>query len=110
MTIAIASFQRRDELRVLLESVASNLDALASTDVDVLVVIDGSTDGSVELVEELAESFPVPLRSLWQENSGLAAARECGDRSRDGRRRVAVGRRHDDLVGSARTTPPPRPI
>jgi glycosyltransferase involved in cell wall biosynthesis len=78
MTIAISSYQRRRELERLLRSLAGELegrDELA-VGVDVVVVLDGSTDGSREVVERLP--FPVPLRTCWQPNAGLASARNAG--------------------------------
>ena len=78
MTIAIASYQRRAALGRLLEKLASELAAAEDVraGLDVVVVLDGSTDGSLELVERL--DFPVELRAVWQENRGLAAARNAG--------------------------------
>ncbi len=78
MTIAISSYQRRRELERLLRSLVGELEGRPelAVDVDVVVVVDGSTDGSREMVERLP--FPVPLRAHWQPNAGLAAARNAG--------------------------------
>jgi glycosyltransferase involved in cell wall biosynthesis len=75
LTIAIPSYQRSGALRRLLESIRVQLDADAELcdDLDVLVVLDGSTDGSRAMLERVG--MPVPLRSCWQENQGLAGAR-----------------------------------
>jgi glycosyltransferase involved in cell wall biosynthesis len=77
MTVGIASFQRRPALLRLLASLAEDLaqTARAADDIDVVVVLDGSTDGSREAVEDL--EFPVPLTVHWQEHRGLAAARNA---------------------------------
>lgn len=80
----VASFQRRDHLATLLSSLAAALAGPTDVDVDVLVLLDGSTDGSDALVEEVAADFPVPLRHLWQPNGGLAAARNAGVASATG--------------------------
>ena len=78
MTITIASYQRRDPLLRLLRSLDDQL--AASPDgrqgVQVVVVLDGSTDGSQEAVEAAAWSVPVTVH--WQPNRGLAAARNVG--------------------------------
>lgn len=44
---------------------------------EVVVVIDGSRDGSLELVDSMAVNHP-KLRALWQENRGKEATREAG--------------------------------
>lgn len=78
MTVAIASHQRRRQLRTLLESLRGHLldDPALGRGLDVVVVLDGSTDGSRRLVERLR--FPVPLEAIWQPNRGLASARNAG--------------------------------
>lgn len=78
MTIAIASHQRRALLERLLRGLAAQLmgDPALRAGLDVVVVLDGSTDGSVELVERV--ELPVPVRARWQPNQGLAAARNAG--------------------------------
>ena len=78
MTIAVASYQRRRQLERLLRGLGEELVAQPSLQeaLDVVVVLDGSTDGSREMVEKLP--FPVPLQAVWQPNRGLAAARNAG--------------------------------
>jgi GT2 family glycosyltransferase len=76
-TCIVPTYERRDDVRRLLEGLAGQLDdPAAAAGVDVLVVVDGSTDGTRELLEDL--TFPVPLTTLWQENAGLSAARNRG--------------------------------
>lgn len=78
MTIAIASHQRRRRLEVLLRGLADDIagDSVLGERLDVVVVLDGSTDGSWESVT--ARPFPVPLRARWQRQRGLSAARNVG--------------------------------
>lgn len=51
---------------------------------EVLVVDDGSTDSTPELLRRLASESPVPMRCLFQENRGAAAARNTGIRAAGG--------------------------
>jgi GT2 family glycosyltransferase len=78
LTIVIPTYQRREPLAVLLAALRRELEADPSvaSRVDVVVVVDGSTDGS----DRLAASFPihVPLQVVSQPNRGLAAARNAG--------------------------------
>jgi glycosyltransferase involved in cell wall biosynthesis len=97
MTVAIASYQRRDALMRLLLELDRQLAATPelARDVEIVVVLDGSTDGSREAVE--ARAWSVPVRVHWQENSGLASARNVGLAAAAGR---VVWFLDDDLVPS----------
>lgn len=78
MTIAVASYQRKRDVVRLVQGV-QELAARSPHDwhgVDVVVVVDGSTDGSVEAVAALPST--IPIRTIWQENAGLSAARNTG--------------------------------
>lgn len=81
MTVAVASYQRRTALLRLLDGLADQLrrEPDLGDGLDVVVVLDGSTDGSREALSELV--LPVPLRVVWQPNRGLAAARNAGWRA-----------------------------
>lgn len=52
---------------------------------ELIVVDDGSTDGTAALVERLAAGATIPIRLLRQENRGAAAARNYGIRMAQGR-------------------------
>lgn len=76
--MVIASYQRRETLQRLLAALAEQLDASEAlqTGLDVVVVLDGSTDGSYELVSAL--EMPVPLQAVAVPHRGRAAARNTG--------------------------------
>ncbi|GAA0535472.1 hypothetical protein GCM10010172_15890 [Paractinoplanes ferrugineus] len=72
-SIIVPTYNRRE---ILLDSVAS----IAATDrpwpCELIVVIDGSQDGSAEALRAL--DLPLPLTVVEQENQGAAAARNTG--------------------------------
>jgi GT2 family glycosyltransferase len=78
MTVAVASYQRRGPLLRLLRELDAQATATPELgrDLEVVVVLDGSTDGSREAVE--AERWRIPVRVHWQPNRGLASARNAG--------------------------------
>lgn len=73
VSVIIPTYNRKDWLRETLESLAHQTYPLEKF--EVIVVDDGSDDGTQNIVEE---SFPFPLRYLWQSNQGDAAARNLG--------------------------------
>ena len=73
-SIVIPTYQRR-------ELVAASVSALSAQDgpaFEVIVVVDGSTDGTVETLAAL--DVPFPLRIVQQPNSGASRARNHGAR------------------------------
>ncbi len=97
MTVAIASHQRRDSLLRLLRALDRELAASEEVrrGLEVLVVLDGSTDGSQEAVE--GGEWSVPVRVHWQPNRGLSAARNVGLAAAEG---GLVWFLDDDLIPS----------
>jgi glycosyltransferase involved in cell wall biosynthesis len=63
--------------RFLAEAIQSVLDQTLPPD-EIIVVDDGSTDGSAAIVAHLAESTPLPIRYVYQANQGPSAARNRG--------------------------------
>lgn len=79
MTVVIPSHQRLHQVEALLDSVAVAVQGGPPPPaVEVVVVLDGSTDGSLEQLERRRPDFPVPLSAVWQENAGAGAARNRG--------------------------------
>jgi GT2 family glycosyltransferase len=79
LTIGVPSFQRHDQLRALLDSVERAVaePLVAGRDLEIVVVLDGSTDGSAEMLAEWSQRSALPVRYHWQPNAGLAAARNA---------------------------------
>jgi GT2 family glycosyltransferase len=84
LTAVVATYQRRAPLARLLAGLEAQLVAEPSLrdGFDVVVVVDGSHDGTVEMLEAL--EFPVPVKTIWQQNHGRAAARNAGLELADG--------------------------
>ena len=73
--VVIANWNRKELLRACLNSLTSQ----THRSFEVIVVDNGSTDGSVFLVEEMAKSYPVPLRLIVNSiNKGFCAANNQG--------------------------------
>lgn len=74
ISVVIPTYQRCASVRRLLE--ALSVQTLPAGDFEVIVSIDGSEDGTVDLVTEFAA--PYVLRHLWQPNAGRASACNAG--------------------------------
>lgn len=72
VSVVVPTYRRRDNLAAVLRPL---LDDPALT--EVVVVVDGSDDGSMQLLEDLARTDP-RVRPLWTPNRGGAAARQTG--------------------------------
>jgi glycosyltransferase involved in cell wall biosynthesis len=81
VSVIVPTFNRRVTLERLLSTLLAQ--TLAPHRYEILVVSDGSTDGTRELMESLCAMHP-NLRLLEQPNRGPAAARNLGARSAHG--------------------------
>jgi GT2 family glycosyltransferase/peptidoglycan/xylan/chitin deacetylase (PgdA/CDA1 family) len=77
ITVVIATFNRRELLRQLLDSLF--VQDLGPAQIEIVVVVDGSTDGTLEMLEGL--EAPCTLKVFAQDNAGQAAARNRGWRA-----------------------------
>lgn len=75
LTIGIPSFNRSKQLLELLGSISKAIDSTQHFNVEVIVVLDGSIDNSELVIDGLIPDYPVSLLYEWQENAGLATAR-----------------------------------
>lgn len=76
VSVLIPTYNRRSSLGKALA--ALNLQTLPARDYEVIVCIDGSQDGTRELVESYRPRYS--LRFVWQSNQGRATARNAGIR------------------------------
>ncbi|MFC1675991.1 glycosyltransferase [Planctomycetota bacterium] len=67
VSICIPTYNRKEYLRQTIESILSQ----TYQDYEIVIVDDGSTDGTKEMIEQLG----LPIRYYYQQNSGDAAAR-----------------------------------
>ncbi|PWL44103.1 MAG: glycosyl transferase family 2 [Bacillota bacterium] len=71
VSIIVPVYNTKDYLKQCLDSlVAQTLE-----DLEILVVDDGSTDGSTEIVREFSERYPERLKAYFKDNAGQASAR-----------------------------------
>ncbi len=78
VSVVIPAYNRAD---LILETIQSVL-AQTFTDYEIIVVDDGSTDNTAEILRELIESGKIQY--VWQENQGESAARNHGLRLAQG--------------------------
>lgn len=72
VSVIVAVYNTGDLLPTTLASLAGQ--TLDSSRVQVVLVDDGSTDASAAIIDEFAASYPGPVATLHQENSGGPAA------------------------------------
>jgi glycosyltransferase involved in cell wall biosynthesis len=71
-SVVVPTFQRRGLVTEAVRALATQIEP----PLEVIVVVDGSTDGSAQALAEI--SAPFPLRVVEQPNSGAARARNRG--------------------------------
>ena len=96
VSVVICSYNRRALLRDCLTSLFTQ--TFPKDDYEIIVVDDGSTDGTQALLEEMAQKPGAPLRALRQENKGSAAARNLGIANAQGQIIASID---DDCVATA---------
>ena len=74
LSVIIPTYNRAQQLRACLEALYRQTQPV--TDFEVIVVIDGSTDGTREMIARL--TVPFDLHVVWQQNSWQGAARNHG--------------------------------
>ena len=93
VSVVIPTHERRASVERALRALSRQ--ALAPDDYEVIVAIDGSTDGTRELVETM--KTPYALRLLWKQRGGRASACNAGLRVARGRVVVLLD---DDMEAS----------
>ena len=76
ISVVIPTYQRCASVRRALEALTRQ--TIAASEYEVIVAIDGSNDGTKEMIEDFRA--PYRLNAVWQPNQGRAAARNAGIR------------------------------
>ena len=74
ISIVVPTYQRRARVLALLDALGRQ--TFPASGFEVVVSVDGSTDGTLEALRSLATSFP--LRTLWSSRRGRAGALNAG--------------------------------
>lgn len=93
LSVVIPTLNRRDLLREVLEALFQQ--TCAKDRYEIVVVSDGSTDGTAEMVHQLCA--PVPVRLFEQPNRGWPAARNLGNLQARGEILLCLD---DDVIAS----------
>lgn len=97
LSVVVPTYNRKETLRLCLEALGRQ--NWSGPAFEVLVVDDGSTDGTGEMVEVLARSVPFNLRYFVMGHKGPAAVRNEGIRNAAGEILLFIG---DDIIASPR--------
>ena len=91
VTVIIPTYNRAEQLRACLQALSRQTQR--STDYEVIVVVDGSTDGTLDMLASL--KTPYSLRVIQQRNGGQSAALNRGAAAASGEILIFID---DDLV------------
>jgi GT2 family glycosyltransferase len=83
MSVVVATYCRRDVLKATLQKLAAQ--SYPADRFEVIVVDDGSEDGTRDMVESIASPVPFTLKYLWHQNRGPGASENRGIREAQGR-------------------------
>lgn len=78
LSVVIATYNRKDVLKTNLERLAKQ--TMAAAEFEVVVVDDGSGDGTGDMISIVQSELPFTLRYFYQCNQGPGAANNCGAR------------------------------
>ncbi len=95
LTVVIPTFNRKEKLAQCVSSLMERSDR--KRDFEIIIVDDGSTDGTDELVRRMSKDRAGRVRYFRQEKKGPASARNIGIRNALGRIILFMG---DDIIAS----------
>lgn len=95
LSVIIPTYNRKDVLRKCLEALYNQ--RYAKEKYEIILIDDGSSDGTEAMISSLASYSPVIARYFRQENKGPAAARNVGVRNAKGELVLFIG---DDIIAT----------
>jgi glycosyltransferase involved in cell wall biosynthesis len=84
LSVIVCTRNRAYAITPCLDSIAASLAHTAPVEAEIVVVDNGSTDGTSALVREWAKTCAFPVQLLFEAKKGLAAARNCALRNARG--------------------------
>ncbi len=93
VTVQICSRNRKELLKRAIEALF--VQTFPVSEFEVIVVNDGSTDGTDQMLRELAKESPCEILSIYQEHSGLAAGRNKAIKKARGKYIIFID---DDII------------
>lgn len=96
ISIVIPTYNRKEILEKCLRSLRGQ--DFRRADYEIIIVDDGSSDGTGTLLDKLSKGLDVALRYFRQENKGPAAARNLGIKNAKGSIILFLG---DDIIAAA---------
>lgn len=95
LSVIIPTYNRKEILKKCLNALFNQ--TYPKSDCEIIVIDDGSTDGTETTVREIMEKSPVGLKYFKQENKGPAAARNVGIKNANGKIILFIG---DDIIAT----------
>lgn len=95
LSVIITTYNRKEILKKCLNALFNQ--TYDQAQYEIIVIDDGSTDGTEELVKSMAKESPWVLRYFKQEKKGPAAARNVGIKNANGKIALFIG---DDIVAA----------
>lgn len=95
ITVVIPSYNRKNILVQCLNALFEQ--TYPKKDFEIILIDDGSTDGTDVIVNKIKEKSPIKLKYFKQKNKGPAAARNIGIQNASGKVVLFIG---DDIIAS----------
>ena len=95
LTVVIPTYNRKNILRKCLNALFNQ--SYPSSNYEIVVIDDGSNDGTEELVKSMKNSSPCALHYFKQKHKGPAAGRNVGIKNAEGRIILFIG---DDIIAA----------